>query len=89
MELNWESQQGDLRLQLQESWRIRKEVATQYRGRDKKPEAEPSEVPVREIEVATTLLFKDPKGRRNQSLRSRPKETLNITKPCRNLKLRS
>ena len=22
MELNWESQQGDLRLQLQESWRI-------------------------------------------------------------------
>ena len=54
-----------------------------------KPEAEPSEVPVREIEVATILLFKDPKGGHDQSLRSRPKETLNITKPCRNLILRS
>ena len=28
MDLNWESQQEDLRLQLQESWRIRNEVAT-------------------------------------------------------------
>ena len=28
MDWNWESQQGDLRLQLQESWRIRNEVAT-------------------------------------------------------------
>ena len=32
---------------------------------------------------------KDPKGGRDQSLRSRPKETLNITKPCHNLILRS
>ena len=87
MELNWESQQGDLRFQLQESWRIRNEVAN--RGRDRKPEAEPSEFPVREIEVATTLLFKDPKGGRDQSLRSRLKETLNMTKPCCNLILRS
>ena len=54
-----------------------------------KPGADPSEVPVREIEVATILLFKFPKRGRDQSLRSRPKETLNITKPCRDLLLRS
>ena len=53
-----------------------------------KPEAEPSEVPVREIEVATTLLFKDPKVGHDQSLRSRSKETLKVTKPCRSLILR-
>ena len=54
-----------------------------------KPEVDPSEVLVREIEVATILFFKDPKGGRDQSLRSRPKDTLNITKPCRDLILRS
>ena len=35
------------------------------------------------------FLFKDPQGGRDQSLRSRPKETLNITKPCRDLIFRS
>ena len=54
-----------------------------------KPEAESSEVPIREIEVATTLLFKEPKGSRYHSLRSRPKERLSTTKPGRNLILRS
>ena len=53
-----------------------REVATYYQGRYRKPEAEPSEVPVRENEVATTSLFKDPKGGHDQSLRSRP-ETAN------------
>ena len=35
------------------------------------------------------LFNQGPKGGRDQSLRSRPKETLNITKPCRDLILRS
>ena len=50
-----------------------------------KPKVEPSEVPAREIEVATILLFKDPKRGRDHAQRSLPKETLNITKPCRDL----
>ena len=61
-----------------------RQVATSLRGRDRKSEAEPGEVPVRENEVATTLLFKDPKGGHDQSLRSRPKDTLSIRNPGRN-----
>ena len=80
MELNWEPQQEDLRLQLQQSWRIKDRSG----GRDRKYEAEPGEVLVRENEVATTLLFKDLKGGRNQSLKSRPEDTISIRNPGRN-----
>ena len=61
-----------------------RQVATSLRGRDRKSEAEPGEVPDRENEVATTLLFKDPKGGHDQSLRSRPEDTLSIRNPGRN-----
>ena len=50
----------------------------QNRGRYRKPEAEPSEVQVREIEVATNLLFKNLKEGHDKSLRSRPEYTLSI-----------
>ena len=61
-----------------------RQVVTSLRGRDRKYEAEPSEVPVRENEVATTLLFKDLEGGRDQSLRSRPEDTISIRNPGHN-----
>ena len=61
-----------------------RQVATSLRGRDRKYEAEPGKVLVRENEVATTLLFKDLKGGRDQSLRLRPEDTISIKNPGRN-----
>ena len=62
----------------------KRQVATSLRGRDTKYEAESGEVLVKENEVATTLLFKDLKGGRDQSLRSLPEDTISIRYPGRN-----
>ena len=49
-----------------------------------KYKAELGEVPVKKNEVVTTLLFKDLKGGRDQSLRSLPEDTISIRNPSRN-----